>query len=144
MTAAPTGQAGPEPLGAGLVGIGIDLVDVVRFTAVLARRPRLGARLFTPAERAYAGGLARPAPNLAGRFAVKEALMKALGVGLGAFDWGDVEVLRAPGGRPEMTVSGRAAALASSLGVRAWHLSITHTDSVASAVVAAVGRPVPA
>ena len=81
-----------------LVGLGIDLVDVARFAAVLARRPKLAERLFTLGERAYAGTFANPAPSLAARFAAKEAAMKALGVGLGAFAFGDVEVQREPSG----------------------------------------------
>ena len=131
----------PAGAGLGLVGLGIDSVDIARFAELLARRPGLRARLFTAGERGYAETLVNPVPTLAGRFAVKEAVMKSLGVGLGAFDWGDVEVRRADSGQPVMTVNGRAAELAARRGVDGWHLSITHTDSVASAVVAAVGRP---
>jgi holo-[acyl-carrier protein] synthase len=121
-----------------LVGLGIDSVDIARFARVLERRPALAARLFTAGERAYAERLFNPAPSLAARFAVKEAVMKALGVGLGALDWVEVEVVRHGGGAPGLAVRGRAAALAADRGVAGWHLSITHTDTVASAVVAAV------
>jgi holo-[acyl-carrier protein] synthase len=121
-----------------LVGIGIDSVDIPRFAEVLARRPGLAPRLFTAGEQRYAAGLVNPMPSLAARFAVKEAVMKALGVGLGAFGWADVEVVRAPSGAPDLVVTGRAAALASRQGVGSWRLSITHTATVASAVVAAV------
>ena len=68
-----------------LLGVGIDAVDIPRFADLLERRPALAARLFTAGERSYAAGLAKPAPSLAARFAAKEAVMKALGVGLGAF-----------------------------------------------------------
>jgi holo-[acyl-carrier protein] synthase len=122
----------------GLIGLGIDSVDVDRFRRILARRPEVAGRLFTEGERSYAAGLANPVPSLAARFAVKEAVMKALGVGLGAFDWSDVEVRRRSGGAPELHVQGRAAALAAERGIAAWHVSITHTDTVASAAVAAV------
>ncbi len=125
-------------MGGALVGIGIDSVDIERFAAVLARRSALANRVFTDGERAYAGRLANPAPALAGRFAAKEAVMKALGVGLGSIDWSDVEVVRSGSGEPVLAISGRAAALASGKGVGSWLLSITHTDTVASAVVAAV------
>ncbi len=64
--------------------------------------------------------------------------MKALGVGLGAFSWHDVEVVRTASGRPELALSGRAAQLATARGVAGWQVSITHTDSAASAVVAAL------
>jgi holo-[acyl-carrier protein] synthase len=130
------GELSPPP--GGLVGLGIDSVDIDRFRRVLARRPAMADRLFTEAERSYAAGLANPAPSLAARFAIKEAVMKALGVGLGAFDWSDVEVRRSTGGAPELEVRGRAALLAAERGVAAWRVSITHTDAVASAAVAAV------
>jgi holo-[acyl-carrier protein] synthase len=121
-----------------LVGIGIDSVDIERFAGVLSRRSSLAVRVFTKNERDYAGGLADPVPALAGRFAAKEAAMKALGVGLGSIDWSDVEVIRSEGGRPVLEVTGRAADLAARAGVGSWLVSITHTDTVASAVVAAV------
>ena len=88
------------PVHGALLGLGIDSVDIPRFGEVLARRPALAVRLFTAGEQRYAAGLANPVPTLAARFAAKEAVMKALGVGLGAFGWADVEVVRAPGGRP--------------------------------------------
>lgn len=121
-----------------LVGIGIDSVDLPRFAAVLERRPSLAGRVFTAGERAFAGRLANPVPSLAARFAVKEAVMKALGVGIGSIDWTDVEVVRHDGGAPSVEVTGRAAALAEARGVGGWQVSITHTDTVASAVVAAL------
>lgn len=121
-----------------LLGLGIDSVDIPRFAEILGRRPALARRLFTAGEQQYAAGLANPVPSLAARFAVKEAVMKALGVGLGAFAWDDVEVVHTDGGAPHLVVTGRAATLASGRGVHGWHLSITHTDAVASAVVAAV------
>ena len=121
-----------------LVGIGIDSVDIERFAGVLARRASLAERVFSQNERDYAGRLANPVPALAGRFAVKEATMKALGVGIGSIDWSDVEVVRSNGGQPNLQVTGRAAALAERAGVGSWLVSITHTDTVASAVVAAV------
>jgi holo-[acyl-carrier protein] synthase len=120
-----------------LVGLGIDSVDIPRFARVLDRRPALADRLFTAAERRYAAGLANPIPTLAARFAAKEAVMKALGVGLGAFGWEDVEVERQEGGAPLLRVRGRAASLAAGRGVAGWHISLTHTATVASAVVAA-------
>ena len=121
-----------------LLGLGIDSVDIPRFAEVLERRPALAERLFTVGERRYAASLANPVPSLAARFAAKEAVMKALGVGLGAIGWGDAEVVRADSGAPSLRVTGRAESLAAQRGVGAWHLSITHTATVASAVVAAI------
>lgn len=137
--AAPLGRGSPaqsRPSGGVLVGLGLDTVDLARFQAVLARRPSLAERVFGEAERGYASGLANPVPSLAARFAAKEAVMKALGVGVGSFDWRDVQVVRRPGGRPLLEVTGRAKALAEQAGVRSWQVSLTHTDLVASAVVA--------
>jgi len=121
-----------------MIGLGIDAVDVERFRAVLARRPTIAGRLFTTGEREYACRLADPAPSLAARFAAKEAVMKALGVGLGAIGWHDVEVVRLESGAPSLVVSGVAAALASRLGVGNWRVSLTHTAAFAEAVVAAL------
>lgn len=120
-----------------LIGLGLDSVDVPRFGEVLQRRPAMADRLFTAGEQAYAAGLVNPVPSLAARFAAKEAVMKALGVGLGAFSWGDVEVVRADSGAPSLQITGRAADLADRLGVQSWWLSLTHTATVASAVVGA-------
>jgi holo-[acyl-carrier protein] synthase len=121
-----------------MIGIGIDAVDIPRFRATLGRRPAMAARLFTDDERSYAARQADPAPSLAVRFAAKEAVMKALGVGLGAFSWQEVEVVRAAGGRPSLRLTGTAAALASRQGVATWHVSLTHTTGLAEAVVAAL------
>jgi holo-[acyl-carrier protein] synthase len=121
-----------------VIGLGIDAVDIGRFRAVLARRPGMAARLFTPGERELAAQRADPTPTLAARFAAKEAVMKALGVGLGAFGWQEVEVIRLDGGQPALVVSGAAAALASEQGVGKWRVSLTHTDALAGAVVAAL------
>ncbi|MHB8506405.1 MAG: holo-ACP synthase [Acidimicrobiales bacterium] len=124
--------------GGRLVGLGIDIVDIPRLAGMLRRRPAMRVRLFTDQECAYAESMAAPAVTYAGRFAAKEAVMKSLGVGLGAVDWWDVEVLRRDGGRPQLVVRGRAATLAASLRVTDWQVSISHTDTVASAVVAAL------
>lgn len=144
-SSAPSPEAvptGPSPVGGELLGLGFDLVDLERFRLVLGRRPALAERLFTEAERSYADSLRDPVPALAGRFAAKEATMKALGVGLGAFGWHDVEVRRLASSQPVLGVAGGAAVLAGQRGVGAWSLSITHSDLVAGAVVVALsGRP---
>lgn len=120
-----------------VAGVGIDAVEIDRFRRVLARTPSIARRLFTDAERAYGERAKDPAPRLAARFAAKEATMKALGVGLGAFKFHDVEVVRAPSGKPSLRLVGAAAALASANNVSELHLSISHTDVTAEAVVIA-------
>ncbi|MCZ7527543.1 MAG: holo-ACP synthase [Acidimicrobiia bacterium] len=124
----------------GVVGVGTDLVEIDRFRLALARRSRLPERLFSDGERAYAGRFRDPAPRLAARFAAKEAVMKALGVGLGAFGLRDVEVVRRDSGAPELALRGRAAELAARRGVVAWQLSLSHSDSIAMAVAVALGE----
>jgi holo-[acyl-carrier protein] synthase len=124
-------------LGSGVVGVGIDAVDIDRFRTVLARRRHLGARLFTAGELAYADRAADPVPRLATRFAAKEAVMKALGVGLGAFEFHDIDVVRRGLDAPFLILHGAAAERAGAAGAVGWHLSLTHTDRVALAVVVA-------
>ena len=119
-------------------GVGIDAVDIARFRASLERTPSMRARLFTPEELESLSAAVDPVPSLAARFAVREAVMKAMGVGLGAFDFHDVSVERLDSGAPRLHVRGRALDLATARGISDWHVSITHTDSVAMAVVTAV------
>lgn len=120
-------------------GLGVDAVEVVRLRRALERRPRLAERLFTEAELAYAERAVDPAPRLAARFAAKEAVAKALGVGIGPISWRDVEVARDAAGAPRLALSGGAARRAAGLGVERWHLSLTHTASLAVAAVMAEG-----
>jgi holo-[acyl-carrier protein] synthase len=70
-----------------VIGLGIDAVDIARFRSAMLRSPRLAERVFTASERAVASSRADASAVLAARFAVREATMKALGVGLGAFSW---------------------------------------------------------
>ena len=123
----------------GVVGVGVDAVDLVRFARVLERRATMADRLFTPGELAYARSAADPVPRLSTRFAAKEAVMKALGVGLGAFRFRDVEVVRAGLDAPVLFLTGAAGALAARSGVSRWHLSLSHTGAVALALVVAEG-----
>ncbi len=113
-----------------IVGVGIDVVDVDRFTRTLERSPRLRDRLFTAPEREL------PPASLAARFAAKEAVAKALGAPVG-LRWTDVTVVRAPGGAPSLEVTGTVAARAAELGVDRFHVSLSHDAGIASAVVIA-------
>lgn len=120
-----------------MIGVGIDTVEVERFRDVIARRPGMVAKLFTPAEQDYCSAQHDAAPSFAVRFAAKEATMKALGVGLGAFGFHDVEVVRGESGAPTLAVSGAAHELAQQAGVTRWHVSLSHTCQIANAVVIA-------
>jgi len=126
----------------GVAGVGVDAVDVDRFRRVLDRRPSIARRLFTDGERADAARSKDAAQRLAARFAAKEATMKALGHGIGAFALRDVEVVRsgaagAAAGAPSLRLAAGAAELARDRRVARWHLSMTHTAHVAVAMVVA-------
>ena len=120
-----------------MIGIGLDAVDLARFRATLARRPALLDRVFSAAELEELGQRADPVPGLAANFAAKEAALKALGLGLGAMVLRELEVLRRAGGAPYIRTSGRAADRAAQAGVSVFDVSLTHTDTVAAAVVVA-------
>ena len=121
-----------------MIGIGLDAVDVPRFREVLARRPSLADRLFTEGERRHAARRADPTERLAARFAAKEALLKAFGVGIGAARFRDIEVVVAPGGAPGLALHRSAASLARDRGCGRLEVSLTHTHLVAQAVVVAL------
>lgn len=120
-----------------MIGIGVDVVDIARFRRSLERTPTMRERLFTPVELAYVAAKADPVPSLAARFAAREAVMKSLGLGLGAFGFHDVWVERAASGAPSLALAGRALELSQAAGVVRWHLSLTHSDLVAVAYVVA-------
>ncbi len=120
-----------------IIGIGIDLVDIERFRRSLERTPSMRTRLFTEVELAYVAPKVDPVPSLAARFAAREAVMKSLGLGLGAFGFHEVWVERAESGEPSLAVTGRALELADEAGVSMWHLSLTHSASTAGAYVVA-------
>lgn len=117
--------------------MGTDLVDIERFREALERTPGLKTRCFTEAEQAYAERRNDPVERYAARWAAKEAVMKALGVGLGSCEFRDIEVVRAESGQPSVRLHDSAADLAEERGVTGWHISLTHSDAAAQAVVIA-------
>jgi holo-[acyl-carrier protein] synthase len=102
------------------------------------RTKQLIERLFTTGERYNAHGMARTAESLAARFAAKEAVAKAMG-SPGGMSWHDAEVIVDDTGRPRLAVQGTVARKADELGIRTWHVSLSHDGGVASAVVIAEG-----
>lgn len=121
-----------------IVGVGIDVAEIERFDAALRRTPQMAERLFVERELYLPSGDRRGAASLAARFAAKEALAKALGAPPGLL-WTDAEVVTGENGRPGLVVTGTVAACAERLGVRSWHVSLSHDAGVASAVVVAEG-----
>ena len=114
---------------------GVDIIEIPRIQQVLDRYgQRFLDRVFTPSEIAYCRGRA---PNLAGRFAAKEATMKALGTGVRGVGWKDIEVVRAESGAPSVKLHGRAEQRAKRLQVGEISLSMSHSREYAVAFVVA-------
>jgi holo-[acyl-carrier protein] synthase len=124
-----------------LVGTGIDLTEIPRIQNSIARfGNRFLDRIFTPREKEYCLRKRNAAESFAARFAAKEAAAKALGTGISyGVNWLEIEVTREPSGRPGLTFHGRAAQIASHLGVTNAALSLTHTGILAMASVALEG-----
>jgi holo-[acyl-carrier protein] synthase len=120
-----------------VLGIGTDLAEVDRIARSIARfGDRFLNRIYTQAERAYAESKANSAERFAARFAAKEAGMKAIGTGWRrGVTWLDFEVANEPSGRPTLRLSGVALKVAEELGTRRISLSLTHTSTLAMAVV---------
>ena len=119
-----------------VIGLGIDIVEVARVQKALRDSRALAERVFTLAERSYCEERKRRYQHFAGRFAAKEAALKALGTGWQeGIGWQDVEVLDGDLGKPELHLHGRAAERARELGGAKSHVSISHADSHAVAVV---------
>ena len=116
-----------------VVGVGTDLVEVHRLRAALDRTPAMLHRLFTPGEQSRCNRNQDPLPHLAARFAAKEAVMKALGSGMSAMAFTDIEVTSDAGGAPGIRLSGRARQVADRRGVATVHVSLTHTGDLAQA-----------
>jgi len=123
-----------------VLSLGLDLTRIYRMQEALDRRgQRFLDRVFTPGEQAYCERRAvRRATHYAGRFAVKEAVMKALGTGwrLGV-RWVDIEVVRQPGQAPEVQLHGRSAEIAAERGIGRILITITHDAGIAAAVAVA-------
>ena len=120
-----------------IAGIGVDIVDIARIQALVDRyRERFLGRVYTEEETAYAMRGANTAERLAGRFAVKEAVLKALGTGkTQGILWKDVETVRGRFGKPEVHLRGQAVKWAKMRGSDAVHVSITHDGGKAVAFV---------
>lgn len=118
-----------------IVGLGVDICEIARMERALERHPTFRDRFFTDEERAYCDRKARPAESYAGRFAAREAVLKALG-GYPSRGWKDISVVRAPSGAPGIRLAGNALRRADSLGVSEVLITFTHekTNAVAFAV----------
>jgi holo-[acyl-carrier protein] synthase len=111
--------------------VGVDLIEIDRIRRALERYPAFAERCFTPAERAYCDSRANPAQSYAGRFAGKEAVGKALGVGV-RFTWREIEIVGRP--KPGVRLYGRTKEAAERLRAGAIDLSMTHSRELAAAI----------
>jgi holo-[acyl-carrier protein] synthase len=111
--------------------VGVDLIEIERIRRTLARYPGFRDRCFTAAEQAYCDSRANPAESYAGRFAGKEAVGKALGIGV-RFSWKEIEIVGRP--KPSVTLSGRTQAAWERLGRGEIDLSMTHSRELAAAI----------
>lgn len=117
-------------------GVGIDVIGERRVRMLLTRQPRAYERLFSAQERCYCDGFSNPYSHYAARFAAKEAVGKALGIGILGFVWREIEVVS--GGKPQVALHGHVAAIAWQAGVSRIELSLSHTGGQAYAVAVAV------
>ena len=125
---------------ASVVGVGVDVISIERVAGSVERQPGILERLFTSEERTViARGRSREAAHrsMAGRFAAKEAVMKALGVGLGEVDFADIEVIGGRGQAPSVVLHGRAKQRAELLGTAGISLSMSHDAGLAIAFAVA-------
>ena len=118
-----------------VIGHRIDLVECERIERILKQhRERFLARILTPLERCYCERMKNPVPHIAGRFAAKEAILKAIGTGWrGQIAWTDIEIENDPAGQPHVSLSGHTREVAEGLGISRIALSITHTAQHAAA-----------
>lgn len=116
---------------------GIDLIEICRLEELdPSIRQRFLERVFTPLELQQASD---SLAVLAGRFAAKEAVAKALGTGIGPVSWQEIEITRGAEGQPLLHLSGSALQIAQQLGLETWSISITHNRTTAAAVAVAIG-----
>jgi holo-[acyl-carrier protein] synthase len=120
-----------------IVGLGVDICEIARMERALARHPTMRARVFTAEEIAYCDRKARPAESYAGRFAAREAVIKALG-GYRGKRWQDISVTRHPSGAPMIALAAGAKARADALGITKVLITFTHEKTSAVAFAVAV------
>ena len=124
-----------------MLAVGVDMIETARIERGIARHgDRFLRRFFTDQEIAYCNGRI---PSLAGRFAIKEAVGKALGTGIGDINWTDVEVVCNGRGKPQLVLHNRAIELANSLGLTEWSISLSHTDTHAIGFAVAIKTNLP-
>ena len=121
-----------------MLAIGVDIIEVARIERSVSRYGQhFLDRIFTNQEQAYCEG--KP-ERLAGRFAVKEAVGKALGIGIGDVRWQEIEIKNDLRGRPELILHGDAKKVAENLGLQSWSISMSHSETNAVGMAVALGK----
>ena len=123
---------------------GVDLIEIDRLRAAYDRQEAFGRDIYTEAELAYCTARPDPYPHLAGRFAAKEACLKAFGVGMGGFGatgrFREIEIESTPSGKPVLQLHGSIEKMGRRLKIRQMTVSISHADSFAVAMVILMGE----
>jgi len=125
-----------------IIGVGIDIIEIERIENALCRNARFLDRVFTPLEISYFKSRNDNACHIAGTFAAKEAVLKALGTGLRGIEWKDIEIKRDVSGKPAVFLYKNAALAAESAGIKNIHISISHSRDYALAQAIAEGERV--
>ncbi len=123
-----------------IIGIGTDIIEIQRIERVISKTPRFYETIFTDKEKEYYISKGRKVENLAGAFATKEAVSKALGTGFRDFSAGDIEVVHNELGKPEVNLYKEAKKLSEKLGATNIHLTISHCQTYAVAYVVIEGE----
>jgi len=120
-------------------GIGVDIVEINRIKQAINKHQRFKKRFFTAAENEYCESKADSMQHYAGRFAAKEAVVKALGTGFKGFKWQSIEVINIASGKPVVKLNDKASLIADELGIKEIMISISHSDNYAVAQAVAIG-----
>lgn len=116
-------------------GTGVDIIEIARIEKAFKASGKFAQRIYTPGEVASCGGTKPKWESLAARFAAKEAIAKALGTGIGAFRWTEIEIVRRMDGRPEVILHGNAKEAAIRRDIKSISLSLSHCKEYAVAFV---------
>jgi len=120
-------------------GIGVDIVEISRIKQAINKHQRFKKRFFTSSENEYCEGKADAMQHYAGRFAAKEAVVKALGTGFKGFKWQSIEIINTSSGKPEVRLKDKASLIADELKIKEIMISISHSENYAIAQAIAIG-----
>lgn len=121
-----------------IIGIGTDIVEIKRIEEIIDRsKGNFLQRVFTQGEIEYSNSKRRSIQHFAARFAAKEAILKALGIGFRDVTWRDMEIVNNNLGKPEVLLAGNVKEIASQKNIKNWHISLSHSDEKAIAFVIA-------